>query len=227
MNQSYRVQIKKGAELAFLSHLEYVDVFRYALLRSKLPAAYSEGFNPHLKISFATALGVGVTSDCEYVDFVLASNVDAEKVMTKLNLQLPKGAEIVRIKKISAKAQALTSLVDFARYEIFVPFDEDFNAAEAAAKNFNSAQKIFYNRITPKKSREIEIKSLMAESIKIFEVDGGIKIKFGVKIKQDGTVKPAEILKVLREQFNLRIEILEAKINRTALLSRGKNLLDI
>ncbi|MBQ6976402.1 MAG: DUF2344 domain-containing protein, partial [Selenomonadaceae bacterium] len=227
LNQNYRAQIRKGAELAFLSHLEYVDVFRNALLRSKLPAAYSEGFNPHLKISFATALGVGVTSDCEYVDFVLAANLDAEKVMAKLNLQLPTGAEIVRIKKISAKAQALTALADFARYEIFVPFDEDFGIAEVAAKNFNSAQKIFYNRVTPKKSREIEIKNLMAESVKIFKVDGGIKIIFGVKIKQDGTVKPAEILKVLREQFNLQVEILAAKINRTALLSRGKNLLEV
>ncbi|MBR5913391.1 MAG: TIGR03960 family B12-binding radical SAM protein [Selenomonadaceae bacterium] len=224
---TYRVQIKKGAELAFLSHLEYFDAFRNALLRSKLPAAYSEGFNPHLKISFATALGVGVTSDCEYIDFVLSSNVDAEKVMTKLNEHLPKGGEIVRIKKISAKAPALTALIDFARYEIFVPFDEDFSVAESAVKKFNSAQKIFYNRVTPKKSREIEIKNLMAESLKITQVDGGLKIKFGVKIKLDGTVKPIEILKILREQFDLPIEVLEAKINRTHLLSRGRNLLDV
>ena len=223
----YRVQIRKGAELAFLSHLEYVDVFRKALLRSGLHAAYSEGFNPHLKISFATALGVGVTSDTEYVDFVLAANVDAAKVMAKLNAQLPTGAEIVRIKKISAKAPALTALVDFSRYEIFVPFDEDFSVAELAAKKFNSAQKIFYNRVTPKKSREIEVKSLMAESVKVAHVDGGLKINFGVKIKQDGTVKPIEILKVLRDECGLNVEVLAAKINRTALLSRGKNLLDV
>ena len=224
---NYRVQIRKGAELAFLSHLEYVEVFRNALLRSKLPAAYSEGFNPHLKISFATALGVGVTSETEYVDFVLAANVDAAKVMTKLNAQLPTGSEIVRIKKISAKAPALTALVDFSRYEIFVPFDEDFNVAESAAKKFNSAQKIFYNRVTPKKSREIEVKSLMAESVKIAKIDDGLKINFGVKIKQDGTVKPIEILKVLRDECGLNVEVLAAKINRTALLSRGKNLLDV
>ncbi len=224
---TYRVQIRKGEELAFLSHLEYFDVFRNALLRSKLPAAYSEGFNPHLKISFATALGVGVTSDCEYIDFVLLKNLDAETVMQKLNAQLPKGGEIVRIKKISAKSQALTALIDFARYEIFIPFDEDFGIAESAAKNFNSAQKIFYNRVTPKKSREIEIKSLMAESVKVAQVDGVLKIKFGVKIKLDGTVKPVEILKVLRDEFNLPINTLESKINRTHLLSRGKNLLDV
>ncbi len=224
---TYRAQIRKGEELAFLSHLEYVDVFRYALLRSKLPAAYSEGFNPHLKISFATALGVGVTGSCEYVDFVLNSNIDSPTVMAKLNAHLPKGGEIVRIKKISAKAPALTVLIDFARYEVFVPFAENFSVAENAAKKFNSAKTLIFNRVTPKKSREIEIKSLIAESVKVYEVEGGLKIKFGLKIKQDGSVKPSEILKVLRDECGLPIEVLEAKINRTALLSRGKNLLDV
>ena len=91
--QKYRAQIRKGSETAFLSHLEYMKLFMSALLRSKLPAAYSEGFNPHLKVSFATALGVGVTSDCEYVDFILNENISADEVMEKLNLQLPAGAE--------------------------------------------------------------------------------------------------------------------------------------
>ncbi|MBQ7476355.1 MAG: TIGR03960 family B12-binding radical SAM protein [Selenomonadaceae bacterium] len=223
---NYRAQIEKGEEVAFLSHLEYMNVFMSALLRSKLPASYSEGFNPHLKVSFATALGVGVTSNSEYVDFVLAANVESAEVMEKLNAQLPNGAKIVRIRKISSKTPALTALVDFSRYEIFVPFDGDFDVAVEAAKKFNSAREIFFQRVTPKKSREIEIKNLMAESVKVTQVEGGLKIKFGVKIKLDGTVKPSEVLKVLRDEFGLNVEVLDAKINRTALLSRGKSLLD-
>ena len=221
---SYRIQIRKGAEVAFLSHLEYMDMFMSALLRSKLPAAYSEGFNPHLKISSATALGVGVTSECEYIDFVLTANLETAKVMAKLNEQLPPGAEIVRIKKIANHSPALTTLVDFSRYEIFVPFDEDFEVAVSAAKKFNSAQKILYNRVTPKKTREIELKTFIAESVKVFEVEDCLKIKFGLKITPEGTVKPIEILNVLRDECGLKIDTLNARINRTALLSRGKNL---
>ena len=223
---TYRAQIEKGDEVAFLSHLEYMNVFMSALLRSKLPAAYSAGFNPHLKVSFATALGVGVTSNSEYVDFVLAANVESPKVMEKLNAQLPNGAKILRIRKISPKTPALTVLVDFSRYEIFVPFDGDFEVAVEAANKFNSAREIFFQRVTPKKSREIEIKSLMAEAVKISAVEGGLEIKFGVKVKLEGTVKPSEVLKVLRDEFGLNIDVLKAKINRTALLSRGRNLLD-
>lgn len=221
----YRAQIKKGNEIAFLSHLEYMNVFMNALLRSKLPAAYSEGFNPHLKVSFATALGVGVTSDCEYVDFELTQNVKSNEVLTRLNSQLPKGAEILRIRKINGKVPALSAAIDFSRYEIFI--DADFEETLKAAEKFNSAKEINFTRVTPKHTREIEIKKYIAEPLKVSKVDSEILLTFGTKIFLDGTIKPSEILQVLRENFNLKIEVTAAKINRTALLSNGKNLLDV
>ncbi|MBQ9442261.1 MAG: TIGR03960 family B12-binding radical SAM protein, partial [Selenomonadaceae bacterium] len=225
---SYRAQIRKGKEIAFLSHLEYMNVFMSALLRSKLPAAYSEGFNPHLKVSFATALGVGVTSDCEYVDFVLSEKISDAEVMKKFNEQLPRGMEILRLKKISGKVPALMSAVDFSRYEVSVPCEENFDTVAEIVKKFNDAKEILFTRITPKKMREIEIKKYLAERLKLIDkVDGEIILKFGIKITTEGSLKPSEILKVLSEKFGLQIKITDAKINRTALLSRGRNLLDV
>ncbi len=225
---SYRAQIRKGKEIAFLSHLEYMNVFMSALLRSKLPAAYSEGFNPHLKVSFATALGVGVTSDCEYVDFVLSEKISDAEVMKKFNEQLPRGMEILRLKKISGKVPALMSAVDFSRYEVSVPCEENFDTVAEIVKKFNDAKEILFTRITPKKMREIEIKKYLAERLKLIDkVDGEIILKFGIKITTEGSLKPSEILKVLSEKFGLQIKITDAKINRTALLSRGRNLIDV
>ena len=120
------------------------------------------------------------------------------------------------------------SSVDFSRYEILIPFAGELSAAEVAAEKFNAAKKILFNRVTPKKNRELEIKKFIAESVKVREKIGGeILIEFGTKITPDGTVKPVEVLKVLRDNFGLQIEILSAKINRTALLCRGRNLLDV
>ena len=217
----YRAQIRKGAEIAFLSHLEYMNVFMSALLRSKLPAAYSEGFNPHLKVSFATALGVGVTSETEYVDFELTENIKSNEVMARLNSHLPNGAELVRIKKIGGKIPALTAAIDFSRYEILI--DADFDEVATAAKNFNSAKEINFTRVTPKHTREIEIKKYIADPLKVSKVGDEVLLTFGTKIFLDGTIKPSEVLAVL----NLNIEVTAAKINRTALLSHGKNLLDV
>ena len=228
----YRAQIRKGAEIAVLSHLDYMNVFMRALIRSKLPAAWSEGFNPHLKVSFATALAVGVTSDCEYVDFELTAPVREFEVAKKLNAQLPNGAEILRLKKLRDKAKPVMSLVDLSRYEVRLPFDKKFfDAAQVAARNFNATPEIIFTRITPKKTREFDIKKYLAEPVELQCVMRNAQcvmiLNFAVLITAEGSLKPSEVLKVLRERFNFPAEISEAKINRTALLCKGKNLLDV
>ena len=224
----YRAQIRKGAEISVLSHLDYMNVFMRALLRSKLPAAWSEGFNPHLKVSFATALAVGVTSDCEYVDFELIAPVSEFDVAKKLNEQLPKGAEILRLKKLRGKSKPVMSLVDLSRYEVRLSFNEKFlSTAQISVKNFNDAPEIIFTRITPKKTREIELKKYLAEPVKISLADDELLIKFAIKITAEGSLKPSEVLKILHERFDFPADISDAKINRTALLSKGKNLLDL
>ncbi len=224
----YRAQIRKGAEIAVLSHLDYMNVFMRALIRSKLPAAWSEGFNPHLKVSFATALAVGVTSDCEYVDFELTRPVEAFEVAKKLNAQLPSGAEILRLKKLRGKSKPVMSLVDLSRYEVRLPFDKKFfDAAQLSIKNFNATPQINFTRITPKKSRELELKKYLVDPVEISLTGDELLIKFAVLITPEGSLKPSEVLKILRERFDFPTDISAAKINRTALLCKGKNLLDV
>ncbi|MBE8950817.1 MAG: TIGR03960 family B12-binding radical SAM protein [Quinella sp. 3Q1] len=218
-NCKYRAQIRKGAEIAVLSHLDYMNVFMRALIRSKLPAAWSEGFNPHLKVSFATALAVGVTSDCEYVDFELTAPIAETEVLRRLNAQLPKGAELIRVKKLSGKAKPVMSLAEMSRYEVRLPFEEKFfDAAQIAVKNFNAAAEIKFTRITPKKTRELELKKYLAEPVEITLAGGELLIKFGIRITAEGSIKPSEVLKILREQFDFPAEVSTAKINRTKLL---------
>ena len=190
-----------------------------------MPAAWSEGFNPHLKVSFATALAVGVTSDCEYVDFELTEPVSEFDVAKKLNEQLPKGAEILRLKKLRGKSKPVMSLVDLSRYEVRLPFEEKFlSAAQLSIKNFNATPEIKFTRVTPKKTRELELKKYLVEPVEISLAGDELLIKFAVKITPEGSLKPSEVLKILREQFDFPADISAAKINRTALLCNGKNL---
>ena len=66
-----RARVTKDEPLRYISHLDYASLMQRAVRRAKIPAAYSEGFNPHMKLSFASALSVGVTSDAEYMDLEL------------------------------------------------------------------------------------------------------------------------------------------------------------
>ena len=81
-----RMQITKDKDIRFISHLEYVRTIGRAIRRAKLPAAYSEGFNPHLKFSLASALGVGVVSYTEFVEIELAEPMEVEKAALALML---------------------------------------------------------------------------------------------------------------------------------------------
>jgi len=93
----YRVRIKyrKGEEIKFLSHRDLMRAIERAIRRAGLPIAYSQGFNPHMKISWGRALKVGQTSEDEFAVLQFEKFVKPREVLEKLNQTLPRGLEIL------------------------------------------------------------------------------------------------------------------------------------
>ena len=85
----------KHEQVMFVSHLDMQRLFQRAFRRADLPLAYSNGFNPHPLLSFATALSVGYTSDCEYFDVMLSEYVSPAEFKRRVNAVLPQGVHIV------------------------------------------------------------------------------------------------------------------------------------
>ncbi len=224
----YRAEITKGEALRYISHLDYAAVFEHAFLRSKLPIAWSEGFNPRMKLSFASALAVGVTSEAEYMDFELTKPLCQPEVFDRLRAQLPSGAELLRLKEHGEKRQpALMSLADCASYELRIPYGETREEAEAALKAFRKEPEIRYLRVTPKKRREIEVKQYVSAPMEAVVADGELVLSMDIAITSTGSVKPGEILELLAERFGLAVKPAQARIHRKALMGRGKNLLEL
>lgn len=94
------LSISKGEELRFLGHLDMLRTMERAVIRSGIPIAFSEGFNPHMKIAFDAALGVGVTADPLYLEMKLEKDFLPEKVSALLTPQLPKGVMLHEIKEV-------------------------------------------------------------------------------------------------------------------------------
>lgn len=90
-----RIKYTKGEEVKFISHRDLMRAFQRAIRRAEIPIAYSQGFNPHMKISWGKALKVGQTSDSEYAELQLESWIKPNELMQRLNPQLPKGIEIL------------------------------------------------------------------------------------------------------------------------------------
>ena len=93
--QRIKVKYKKGEEVRFISHRDLMRAFTRAIRRAKLPIAYSQGFNPHMKISWGNALKVGATSEGEFAELQFEGWVKPREVIEKLGPQMPKGLEIL------------------------------------------------------------------------------------------------------------------------------------
>ncbi|OGC04979.1 hypothetical protein A2276_03385 [candidate division WOR-1 bacterium RIFOXYA12_FULL_43_27] len=85
----------KGEEVKFISHLDLIRVFERAIRRANLPIAYSQGFNPRMKISYGQALKVGATSAGEEAKLTFEEEMSHKEVVDRLNAVLPKGIKLL------------------------------------------------------------------------------------------------------------------------------------
>ena len=95
--QRLRIRLSRGEEIKFISHLDIMRLWERALRRAQIPLAYSEGFNPHPRISLAAPLPVGVTSEAELMDVFTIKWVSPHWFATMINEQLPPGMEILEV----------------------------------------------------------------------------------------------------------------------------------
>ena len=223
----YRLKITKGEPVRYISHLDFASVMQRTICRAHLPAAYSEGFNPHMKISFASALSLGVTSDAEYMDLELKKDICQPELFDKLSATLPPGVQLLQAKQIDMRSKALMSIVDEASYDIEVPCFDNLEIITANIKKFNQASEIIFIRETPKKRKEIEIKQYIAPITKYSLTDNILKISLHIKITSTGTTKPNEVLSTLKNEFKLNLAIEDALICRTGLYHQHKALIDV
>ena len=221
-----RARITKDEALRYISHLDYASLMQRAIRRAKLPAAYSEGFNPHMKLSFASALSVGVTSDAEYMDLELAEDMTETEIAERLRPALPAGVRLLGLQVLVGKPKALMALTDEAEYEITVPLCGSFDDVLTALASFNAAKECVYLRKTPKKTREIEIRQYMHGDVHAETTeDGQVRLTMAIRITPVGSVKPQEVVALLCDRFALPVRQDSASVHRLALLGGGKALL--
>ncbi|OGB89805.1 hypothetical protein A2625_05060 [candidate division WOR-1 bacterium RIFCSPHIGHO2_01_FULL_53_15] len=93
--QKIKVKYRKGEEVKFISHRDLMRAFQRAIRRADLPVAYSQGFNPHMKISWGNALKVGAVSEAEFAEIQIDGWIRPHELVERLNRQLPRGLEIL------------------------------------------------------------------------------------------------------------------------------------
>jgi radical SAM family uncharacterized protein len=113
----WRFTFEKTGDARFLSHRNTMDVFERAIRAAGFPARYSEGYNPHMRMSMGPALPLGLESRHEVFDLETVAalpSVAAERV----NAKLPPGLRVLQIRELGASDPALARAIRSARYAV-------------------------------------------------------------------------------------------------------------
>ncbi len=216
------VRFTKGAPVRFVSHLDVQRLFQRAFRRAKLPLAYSQGFNPHPLVSFATALSVGMISMGEYLDVTLTEYMPPESFIDAVSTVLPKGIEIVEAFDMGESRKSLTSAMRSASYMAEVKFEKSVDAdAVKSALNELLSGEIVVMKKTKGGIKPTDIRPMVI-SVDVCEVEGQrAEIKLKGVLSAEGGLNPDMFLKELYNKLGVQasadITRLEIEMDRTAL----------
>ena len=145
-----RVRFAKYGAVKFIGHLDVLRYFQKAVRRSGLKIAYSQGFHPHQIMSFASPLGVGITSEGEYMDMELTADYTPQEIVDALNTAMVEGftvlsARILPDPKNGRKRETAMSLVTAADYLVTVKENDTFFGAKSL-EELNEAWTRFVGR---------------------------------------------------------------------------------
>ena len=101
-----RIKFRKYGVMRFIGHLDVMRYFQKAIRRAEIPIAFTTGYSPHMIMSFAQPLGVGVTSDGEYFDIEITKPISSENAVAQLNAVMVEGIEIISFREISSDKKA-------------------------------------------------------------------------------------------------------------------------
>jgi len=164
LKDQYLIKFSKRDSIKFIGHLDLMRTLQRMIKRTDLPVEYSKGFNPHINMSIAQPLAVGIYSCGEYMDLYFEEGVSEEEILEKLNRNAPLGIEILKVNKVynmeSKKVFKSMAAVRAAKYNIQIPF-KDTSKIEIHMENLMNM--IAWNSLkkTKKGEKEINIKVLV------------------------------------------------------------------
>jgi radical SAM-linked protein len=150
--QRLRLRYAKRGRMRFTSHRDFSRAFERALFRARIPMAYSSGFNPHPRISYAGASPTGAASEAEYVEIALAQVVDPAGVLAALDQAMPDGLDLLEV--APSPGGGLAELLQASEWVIDLPVPA--SSAETAVAAFLVATEVRVERMTKKGLREFD-----------------------------------------------------------------------
>lgn len=213
----YVVKFYKEGVLRYISHLDLLRLFKRSFKREEIRLQYSQGFNPHPKMSFAQPLSLGYSSSGEYLEFETTQPYPVEEIKEKMNLILPEGIGILSCSELPDSGKTLAAMTDAADYEISIP------CAEERGVDINQLVEAYLTQIEiivlkhqrkSGKDVELDIKP-MIHDLKGFIDRNGIMLKCKISAGSTANLSPELLLSSFCSHSLIPYERTEVTIKRT------------
>lgn len=186
----FLVRFTKKGRAKYLSHRELLNLTEQAIRRADIPVVFSEGFNPRPRISFLTALPLGISSDDEIMHFQLSEWINQGEIIQKLNRELIEG---MAVKSIEPLRQGFAGSFS-VEYEIR-PLTSDATkeiqrlSPDTIRNWMLQATQTIKRDYANKESKSINLKSYVQKVVL-----KGDSLFLTVRITNEGTARPEEVL---------------------------------
>ena len=199
--QRLRIRYAKRGPLRFSSHRDFQRALERALRRARVPMAYSAGFSPHPKVSYANAAPTGAASEAEYVEIAVVRRCDPAALREALDAALPPGLDVLEV--VEARTPDLVARLQASRWLIEVPGVPADRLAEAWAAVW-AAEALPVQRMMKQGLRTLDLRpALVAGTV---TGDGALGARLEVTIANvTPTVRPEELVVALREVGGLAV----------------------
>ncbi len=161
-----RVKFSKHGAMKFIGHLDILRYFQKAIRRAEIPIVFTEGFSPHMVMSFASPLGVGIESEGEYMDIEIKEPLSTEEAVRRLDAVMSEGMRILDFRQIpdekASNAMALVAAADY-RIRFRDGYEPDLDWKKLYT-SFLEQPSISIIKKTKKSETELDIRPLIYES---------------------------------------------------------------
>ena len=203
---------EKGERIRHIGHLDIQRSVQRGLRRSGLPVAYSNGFNPHILITFASALSTGACGKREIMDVTMAEEVSPEEFLEKMNRAMPPEMQLREARTLDQKHPALMASLRAAKYDLLIRDAEQAEKLAAAIPAMMARETVTAMRKTKTALKECDIKPL------IYDLKAeGQHILATLTLTEREACEPGMLIEAHSREAGIEGEI-RMLITRTALL---------
>lgn len=170
-----RIKWTKTGVLRYIGHLDVQRYFHKAVMRAQLPVSFTKGMSPHQMMSFAAPLGLGMTSEGEYVDVTFDWSYPGDEMLARLNEVMNEGISVTQFRQIDDKEKNCMSVTAAADY--LVTFAEGYYYTEAFTKR---TEPFYFQETIPvlkKTKRSEKVVDISPMILDIHEMGEGIFMK--------------------------------------------------